>query len=78
MTMDLFPLGHEGVALDRMETNRREEVFLGLKSGNQDADDGGHDCCSLLFRDHLDDKNDSWGNKTQSCCTSSFCGWSFV
>lgn len=33
MTMDLFPLGHEGVALDRMETNRREEVFLGLKSG---------------------------------------------
>lgn len=24
MTMDLFPLGHAGVALERMETNRRE------------------------------------------------------
>lgn len=36
MTMDLFPLGHTGVALDRMETNRRElreEVFWSLKSG---------------------------------------------
>lgn len=36
MTRDLFPLGHAGVALDWMETNRRElreEVFWRLKSG---------------------------------------------
>lgn len=31
--LDLFPLGHTGVALDRMETNIREEVFWSLKSG---------------------------------------------
>lgn len=56
MTMDLFPLGHVGVALDRRETNRRElreEVY------SQDAHDGGCDYCSLLYWDPVDDKNDS-------------------
>lgn len=51
MTMDLFPLGHVGVALARIEKNMREEVCL-----SQYWHDGGYDCCSLLCQDAVDDK----------------------
>lgn len=70
MTMDLFPLGHAGVALDRMETNRREEVFLGLKSGIRMPTMEDMIAFLSFFRTLWMIKNDSWGNKTQSFCTS--------
>lgn len=55
MTMDLFPLGHVGVALDRIEKNMRElreEVCSSLKS---DCHDGGCDYRSLLCQDPVDE-----------------------
>lgn len=51
MTKDLFPMGHAGVALDRMENNMRElreEVCRSLKSG---CHDWGCDYCFLLWKD---------------------------
>lgn len=56
MTMDLFPLGHAGVALDRIEKNTRElreEVRWSLKSSCHDR---GCDYFSLICQDPADDK----------------------
>lgn len=81
MTIDLFPLGHVGVALDRIEKNMRElreEVCSSLKSGWHD---GGYDYCSLLCQDPVDDTviarevGHSWSPPLR---ISSFCGQSYV